>query len=75
MSSLERVLATFRNGGLELSSPVDWPEGTGVEVVPLRDRIGMDEEEWPNTPDGVRSLLNRMDEAFRDDAAIEFSWD
>ena len=31
-----RVLATFRNGKIELENPVDWPDGTQVEVMPLQ---------------------------------------
>lgn len=27
--------AVYRNGQLELTSPVDWPEGTPVEVKPV----------------------------------------
>lgn len=30
------VLATFRGGRVELSVPVGWPDGTPLEVVPLR---------------------------------------
>ncbi len=29
------VQATLRNGRLELMQPVDWPEGTRAEVIPL----------------------------------------
>lgn len=29
------VIAIFRNGRLELAQPVNWPEGTQVEVTPL----------------------------------------
>ena len=29
------VTATFRNGRLELAEPVDWPDGTEVEVPPI----------------------------------------
>jgi len=32
---METVTATFRNGRVELSRPVDWPEGTQVQVMPL----------------------------------------
>ncbi|HUG68891.1 MAG TPA: hypothetical protein VMM76_14175 [Pirellulaceae bacterium] len=28
--------AIYRNGRLELTSPVDWPEGTPVEVKPAQ---------------------------------------
>ena len=73
---MQRALATFRNGHLEWSSPVDWPDGTPVEVIPLRQRIGMDESEWPATADAIRCLLKRMDEtALEDDEAIEFAGD
>ena len=30
------VTAVYRNGRLELISPVDWPEGTSVEVRPVQ---------------------------------------
>lgn len=29
------ITATFRNGHLELSEPVDWPDGMQVRVVPM----------------------------------------
>jgi hypothetical protein len=29
------VTATFRNGRVELAKPVDWPDGTQLEVVPV----------------------------------------
>jgi len=29
------VTATFRNGRIELAEPVDWPDGTQVEVTPV----------------------------------------
>lgn len=29
------VIATFRNGRVELSEDVDWPEGTRLEVLPV----------------------------------------
>jgi hypothetical protein len=34
------VLATFRGGRVELSVPVGWPDGTPLEVVPLRSEAG-----------------------------------
>jgi len=57
---MRKALATFRKGRVELTSPVDWPEGTAVEVIPLQQRIGMTEDDWPTTADGIQSLLNRM---------------
>ena len=32
---MSSVTATFRNGRVELAGPVDWPDGTPVEVKPL----------------------------------------
>jgi hypothetical protein len=29
------VTAVFRNGQIELVEPVDWPDGTQVEVTPI----------------------------------------
>ena len=29
------VLATYRHGTVELSAPVEWPDGTQLEVVPV----------------------------------------
>ena len=57
-------------------SPVDWPEGTAVEVIPLQQQIGMTEDDWPTTAAGIQCLLNRMEEAeFGDEEPIEFAWD
>ncbi|MBC8874725.1 MAG: hypothetical protein H8E44_35255 [Planctomycetes bacterium] len=32
---MHSATATFRNGRLELTAAVDWPDGTQVEVTPL----------------------------------------
>lgn len=73
---MQKALATFRKGHVELMSPVDWPEGTAVEVIPLQQQIGMTEDDWPTTADGIQRLLNRMEEATSgDDEPIEFAWD
>jgi hypothetical protein len=29
------ITAVFRNGQIELAEPVDWPDGTRVEVTPI----------------------------------------
>ncbi len=29
------VTAVYRNGRIELAQPVDWPDGTQVEVTPI----------------------------------------
>ena len=48
------------NGQIVLDTPADLPEGTLVEVVPVkvvRPALGMREEDWPTTPEGVAALL------------------
>lgn len=32
---MNRTLAIIRNGRVELSDPVVWPDGTAVEIIPL----------------------------------------
>jgi len=34
---MKTATATFRDGRLELTTPVDWPDGIQVEVRPLED--------------------------------------
>ena len=36
---MHAVQVTFRNGQLELMQPVDWPDGTRAEVIPLTPTI------------------------------------
>ncbi len=60
---MQKALATFRLGQIEFDSGVDWPEGTRVEVFPLSiESVGMNEADWPTTPEGIAALLKRMDE-------------
>jgi hypothetical protein len=50
---MRNVTATFRNGRVELAEPVDWPEGTPVEVRPVatldhsHQRVKPPMTEWP----------------------------
>jgi hypothetical protein len=52
---MHNVTATFRNGRVELMEPVDWPDGTCVEVRPVavpggeRSRLGPPMTQWPPT--------------------------
>lgn len=55
---------TLRNGQVVLDAPTSLPEGTRVEVLLVEaDRLalGMREEDWPTTPEGIAALLSRMD--------------
>ncbi len=62
---MNALQATVRNGQLVLDEPVALPEGTRVEVLPVeasQSSLGMREEDWPTTPEGIAALLARMDE-------------
>jgi hypothetical protein len=48
---MEKALATFHNGHVELDAAVSWPEGTRLEVIPAKTKLGLDESEWPETPE------------------------
>jgi hypothetical protein len=55
---------TVMNGQIVLDNPVELREGTRVDVLPIEARqpaVGMREEEWPTTPEGIATLLARMD--------------
>src|SRR6266850_706290 len=62
MNSLQ---GTMKNGHIMLDTPAALPEGTRVEVLPIeapRPTLGMREEDWPTTPEGIAALLARMDQ-------------
>ena len=73
---MEKVLATFRDGRVELASLPDWPDGTPVELTPMLRKIGLSEADWPTTAEGIQQLLEHMHEATSgDDEPIAFRWD
>jgi hypothetical protein len=56
---------TIKNGQVVLDVPAAFPEGTRVEVLPVevtRPTLGMCEEDWPTTPEGIAALVARMDQ-------------
>jgi hypothetical protein len=56
--------AIVKNGKIELEAPNDWPEGTEVRIepVPTSGSIGIRDEDWPNTPEGIARHLALMDQ-------------
>lgn len=47
---MEKALATFRDGRVELDAAVQWPDGTRLEIAPAaQNRLGLDESQWPKT--------------------------
>lgn len=62
MNALQGVI---KNGQIVLDDPAALPEGTRVEVLPVetaRPPLGMREEDWPTTAEGIAALLARMDQ-------------
>lgn len=61
------VLATFRSGRVELSTPVCWSEGTQLEVVPMTDGVSV--SSMPETPpvESYREFIERMAGSFGDE--------
>jgi hypothetical protein len=58
------VLKAFvKDGKIELEAPTDWPEGTEVRIEPSKpaESIGIRDEDWPDTPEGIARLLASMD--------------
>jgi hypothetical protein len=56
---------TLKNGQVILDAPAALPEGTRVEVVPIERPspcLGMREEDWPTTHEGIAALLARMEQ-------------
>lgn len=56
---------TIKNGQVILDARAPLPDGARVEVRPLeeaRPPLGMREEDWPTTPEGIAALLERMDQ-------------
>jgi hypothetical protein len=58
------IKARVQNGRIEVAAPADWPEGCEVviEPSPARPALGMCEEDWPTTPEGIAALLKRWDQ-------------
>ena len=58
---MAKVPTTYRDGKVIFDTPVEWPDGTRILVALVNDRVGIDESEWPKTPQGIQALLQRMD--------------
>lgn len=62
---MNALQGTVKNGQVVLDTPAELPEGTRVEVLPIErawHTLGMCEEDWPTTPEGIAALLARMDQ-------------
>ena len=57
MSEMSELQGTIKNGQIILDAPAALPEGTRVEVLPIRGARptrGMREEDWPTPQEGSR---------------------
>jgi hypothetical protein len=54
---MEKVMATMRKGQVEFDHPVNWPEGTRLEISPAATTLGLDEADWPKTPEQIAEWL------------------
>lgn len=63
------ISGMYIDGKVILDAPVDWPEGVRVSVSPQTEKIGITEDEWPTTPEGIAEAVERM----RSFEAVEFT--
>ena len=58
---MSTVPGRYHDGKVILDTPVDWADGMQVQVSPRAEKIGMSEEEWPTTPEGIEAMIKRID--------------
>ena len=51
------IITTVRNGKVDV--PVEWPEGTEVRVEPACEAVGMREEDWDDSPEGIEAWIRQ----------------
>jgi hypothetical protein len=58
------IKGVVKNGQILVPAPADWPEGCEVLIEPVSGpgEVGMREEDWPTTPEGIAALLRRWDQ-------------
>jgi len=56
---MSTIKATVKNGRLDLTVPTDWPDGTEVEIHPVRKESGAPADGM--TPDEIARTLAAMD--------------
>jgi hypothetical protein len=63
-SSMSAIRGKYVNGTVVLEASADWPDGIEVLVEPAleAETFGIRDDEWPKTPEGIASILVRMDQ-------------
>ena len=61
---MSAIRGRYIGGKVILDTPADWPEGAEVNVTPTEEYVGvgMREEDWPTTPEGIAALIARMEQ-------------
>ncbi len=54
------IRALIKGGRLELDAPVDWPDGTEVEIHPLNESTSVDADAM--SPEQIATVLAAMDQ-------------
>jgi hypothetical protein len=61
---MQAIRATWENGQIRPSEPVDWPEGMQLLVEPLSppaEKIGLSEAEWRDDPDSIAAWIEAVE--------------
>ena len=60
---MHAIKGKYRDGKVYLDERADWPEDTEVRVEPLPSEpsVGMREEDWPTTPEGIEEWIKWYD--------------
>jgi hypothetical protein len=60
---MNAIKATWTNGQILPTEPVNWPEGSEllVEPIPSSEKIGMDESEWRNDDQSIAEWIAWVD--------------
>jgi hypothetical protein len=62
---VNRVTGTYRNGGIILDQPVDWPEGMQVDVLGTAEaneaELCVDGSKYEGTSEGIKKWLDWFD--------------
>jgi hypothetical protein len=61
---MKAILGTIHNGQIVPDQPVEWPEGCRVVIEPAAkvETLGLRDEDWPTTPEGIARLLALMED-------------
>ncbi|HEV3143247.1 MAG TPA: hypothetical protein VGZ47_05110 [Gemmataceae bacterium] len=60
---MSTVRGIYRNGKIEIITPVDWPDGCEVLAEPAspEDSLGIGEEDWSDSPEAIEAWLKWYD--------------